>query len=310
MDLLPHVGAMVVGFTLAVLASRVAVDGAAALVRRTRIHPFLVGITLVAVGTDLPEIINSVVASVQGLGDVNVGDSTGSALTQVTLVLGLLPFLAGAFVVTRRRISAIGTVTVAALVLGGWLVSDGDLSRLDGGILVGSWIVASLVVWSQGHLRPRDRPTADETSGGRSFLGLVGGLTVLTAGVMLAVWGVVGVAEALGVPAYVVSFFGAAIGTSLPELIFDVSALRRGQPDIAIGDVFGSSMVDATLSIGIGPLVAPTPVTAALASRGSLMAAAVIGAATLLVVGRRRHTWASGLALLLLYALAYPVLLG
>lgn len=309
MDLLLQVGAVIGGFGLAVAASRVAVDGASELVRRTRIHPFLVGITLVAIGTDLPEIVNSIVASVQGFGDVNVGDSTGSALTQSTLVLGLLPILAGALIVARRRVSAAGAATVAALVLGAWLVGDGDLSRTDGAILVSAWVAGSLVVWRQGALHPRDEQEAGPPHR-RSFFELVGGLTVLTGGVMLAVWGVVAVAETLGVPAYLISFFGASLGTSVPELLFNVTALRKGQPDIAIGGVFGSSMVDATLSIGIGPLIAPTAVTADLAVRGSLVAAGVIGLATLIVVGRRRHTWASGVTLVAVYLLAYPILLS
>ncbi len=309
MDLLLQVGAVIGGFGLAVMASRVAVDGASDLVRRTRIHPFLIGITLVAIGTDLPEIVNSIVASVQGFGDVNVGDSTGSAFTQATLILGLLPILAGSLVVTRRRISTVGAATVGALVLGAWLVADGDLSRLDGGILVAAWIAGSFIVWRQGTLSPRDREIPD-TTGGRSLLELIGGLTVITGGVMLAVWGVVALAETLGVPAYLISFFGASLGTSIPELLFNVTALRRGQPDIAIGGIFGASMVDATLSIGIGPLIAPTAVTADLAVRGSLVAAGVIGLATLIVVGRRRHTWVSGLALLVVYGLAYPILLS
>ncbi len=309
MDLFLQVGAVIGGFGLAVGASRVAVDGATELVRRTRIHPFLVGLTLVAIGTDLPEIVNSIVASVQGYGDVNVGDSTGSAFTQATLVLGLLPILAGGLVVTRRRISAVGAATVAALVFGAWLVADGELSRVDGALFVSTWVIGSFVVWRQDSLRPRDQEPPSG-SGGRSLFELIGGLTVITGGVMLAVWGVVELAETLGVPAYLISFFGASFGTSVPELIFNVSALRRGQPDMAIGGVFGASMVDATLSIGIGPLIAPTAVTADLAVRGSLVAAGVIGLATLIVVGRRRHTWVSGAALLVVYCLAYPILLS
>ncbi|NND84234.1 MAG: sodium:calcium antiporter [Acidimicrobiia bacterium] len=308
MDLLLQIGAVAGGFGLAVLASRVAVDGASDLVQRTRIHPFIIGITLVAIGTDLPEIVNSIVASVQGYGDVNVGDSTGSALTQATLVLGLLPILAGAVVVTRRRISAAGAVTVAALVLGAWLVGDGDLSRVDGAILASAWVAGSFVVWRQGTLQPRDRAEPGERPH-RSLFELIGGLTVITGGVMLAVWGVVALAETLGVPAYLISFFGASLGTSIPELLFNVTALRKGQPDIAIGGIFGASLVDATLSIGIGPLVSPTAVTADLAVRGNLVAAGVIGLATLIVVGRRRHTWVSGVVLLVVYGLAYPILL-
>ena len=77
--------AMVAGFTAAVLASRVAVGAAGHLVGRSRLPPFVVGMTLVALGTDLPEIANSVIASLEGLGDVNVGDSIGSVVTQMTL---------------------------------------------------------------------------------------------------------------------------------------------------------------------------------------------------------------------------------
>jgi cation:H+ antiporter len=300
---------MVAGFTVAVLASRVAVDGAAGLVARTRIPPFVVGITLVALGTDLPEIVTSITASVQGLGDVVVGDAIGSTVTQVTLVLGLLPLLGGAFVVARRRTSAIGIAIVAALLLGAFLMRDGDISRADGAVLAAAWVAGSVFVWRQGHLRSTDTEPEDGPVR-RSLLELIGGLTVLTGGVLLGVWGTVEVAEAAGVPAFIISFFGASLGTSLPELVFDVAALRRGQADIAIGDVFGSSLVDASLSVGIGPLIAPVVVSADLVLRGSLFAAGVIGIVTMLLVGRRRHTWTSGLVLLALYAAMYPVLLA
>jgi cation:H+ antiporter len=311
MDLALAIGAMVVGFTVAVLASRVAVEGASDLVSRTRIPPFVIGLTLVAVGTDLPEIVNSLVASFQGFGDINAGDSIGSALTQTTLVLGLLPLLGGAFVVPRRRTSAIGIAIVASLLLGAALMGDGDLSRLDGGILLGAWVLASLLVWRQGVPPSREAPPESvDGRARRSVLELIGGLVVITAGVMLAIWGTVEVAESAGVPAYLISFFGASLGTSLPELVFDVTALRRGQTDIAVGDVFGSSLVDATLSIGIGPLFFPTLVTADLVVRGSLFAAGIIAIATMLLVSRRRHTWVSGLILIGLYLALYPVLLA
>jgi hypothetical protein len=89
------IAAIVGGFAVTVVASRRAVSDAAVLAAGTRLPPFLVGITLLAIGTDLPEIANSIVASVTGHGDINVGDSVGSAATQMTLVLGLLPILGG-----------------------------------------------------------------------------------------------------------------------------------------------------------------------------------------------------------------------
>jgi len=116
--------AMVVGFTVAVLASRVAVTGAGHLVARTSLPPFVVGITLVALGTDLPEIANSIIASLEGLGDVNVGDSIGSVVTQMTLVLGLMPLLGGARPALPPWATAVGVGIVLALVLGAVLATS------------------------------------------------------------------------------------------------------------------------------------------------------------------------------------------
>jgi cation:H+ antiporter len=85
--------AVVSGLTITVLGSREAASDATQLARCTRLPPFFVGMTLLALGTDFPEIANSVVASFKDNGDVNVGDSVGSAATQLTLILGLLPFV-------------------------------------------------------------------------------------------------------------------------------------------------------------------------------------------------------------------------
>ncbi|MDY6810399.1 hypothetical protein GIY30_07575 [Gordonia sp. HNM0687] len=302
--------AMVGGFTVAVLASRVAVTGANSLVARTSLPPFVVGMTLVALGTDLPEIVNSIVASLQGLGDVNVGDSIGSVVTQVTLVLGLMPLLGGALLLPRRRSTIVGIGIVAALLLAAVLMRDGDLSRSDGAALVGSWVALSFVVWRFGG--DSDTETAEPDDGGhlRAVAQLAMGLAVITLGVMAAIWGVVRLADAAGVPVFLVSFFGASLGTSLPELLFSVTALRRGHAEMAVGDALGASMVDATLSIGIGPLIAPTLVTVALVERGALVAALTVVLAVAMLVARGRHTRVTGTALVGMYVAVYVVLLA
>ena len=138
---------------------------------------------------------------------------------------------------------------------------------------------------------------------------LVAGLGVVTVGVMAAIWGVVELAEAAGVPVFLLSFFGASIGTSLPEVLFSVTALRRGQAEMAVGDVLGASMVDGTLSIGIGPLVAPTLVTTALVERAVAVAVVVVVLAAGLLVWRRRHTAGTGVALLAAYLGVYVAVL-
>ena len=120
-----------------------------------------------------------------------------------------------------------------------------------------------------------------------------------------AVAAFVQLAELLGVHEYVLSFFVSSIGTSLPELVVDVTALRAGPKDLALGDVLGSSFVDATLSIGIGPALFPAEVTAELAVLGAGMALVAIVLMALTLSVRETHDWVGGTALILVYVGRY-----
>lgn len=304
------IAVLVLGLAVALVASSRAVTHASTLAFGFRIPPFLIGVTLLAVGTDLPEIANSIVASVTGHGDINVGDSIGSAVTQVTLILGLLPFIGGSFIAGRSRVLVTGTLTVAALGIGALLLRDGYLSRTDGGVLVVAWLVASIIVWRNAPLAAQPAITVPCPRRSHHAIAALGYMVLVGAGATAAVQAFVQLAEAFSVPEYLMTFFAASIGTSLPELIVDVTALKRGERDLAIGDIFGSSLVDATLSIGIGPLLAPTLISSALAVRGSLYAMAALASVTLLLTLKRRHDWTTGLVLLGVYALMYVVLLG
>lgn len=302
--------AMLVGLLVALTASRIAVTRAAALATGSRLPPFVIGITLLAIGTDLPEIANSIISSLSGHGDLNVGDSIGSAATQTTLVLGLLPLLAGTFVVGARRVVRIASVTVVALLAGAWLLSDGDLGRLDAALLMAGWVAGSIVVWR--NLPPGAEPVMAVQVGRRSTHALAAllALGAVGAGAAAAVWGFITVAEELAVPEYLLAFFATSIGTSLPELMVDVTALRRGERDLAVGDVFGSSFVDSTLSIGVGPIIAPTAITQSFAVTGSLVAAGAIAVVAGLLARRERLTPWTGLVLIGIYGMFYIVLLA
>ena len=300
----------IIGFVIALAASRRAVHHASAIAFGSRLPPFVIGISLLAVGTDLPEIANSVIASLRGHGDLNVSDSIGSSLTQLTLVLGLLPLFGGAFIVGRKRVRLIGMLTVAALALGVALVADGELSRLDGMTLVGSWVVASAVIWKLAPPASEPALSVPAKKKGLHILSVSGALTLVGAGAWVAIEALIRVAGLVDVPVYIIGFLGASLGTSLPELIVDITALRAGQKDLAVGDVFGSSLVDASLSIGIGPLIAPTAVSAGLALRGGIGALLAVAVVTLILGIRQRHTWLTGTALLLIYGAMYVLLLS
>ena len=165
-------------------------------------------------------------------------------------------------------------------------------------------------MWRIGDSDDPERPEPVDGGLARPVAHLVAGLAVVTGGVMAAIWGVVNLAEAAGVPVFIVSFFGASIGTSLPEVLFSVTALRHGHAEMAVGDALGASMVDATLSIGIGPLVAPTLVTTALAERAVAVAVVVVVLAVGLLGWRQRHTVGTGLALLVMYLGVYLAVLA
>ena len=309
LELMMWLGVGVVGFAIALLASRRVAHHATVVVERTSLSPFFVGMVLLAIGTDIPEIVNSIVTSAAGHGDLNVGDSVGSALTQVTLVLGLLPFLTRRIETDSRAVQAIGGLTVGALLLGVLLVGDGRLTRIDAGLLLAAWVAAIFVTRDVGQV-PAAREGGPDPGrrighvlGAFMFLAIVGG------GAVLAVLAMVEIAGLLNVPEYYVSFFGASLGTSLPELMVDVTAIRRGAVGLAIGDAFGSSLVDATLSLGIGPALFPIAVDAGLAVRGGLFAAVAIALVTLLVGWRGVLNRRTGAVLIGLYLLAYFVLL-
>lgn len=306
LELSAAVVAIAAGFTIAVIASRRAVTNTTQLAAGTRIPRFVIGFTLLAIGTDLPEIANSIVTSITGHGDLNVGDSVGSAATQMTLILGLLPLIGGVvFSISRRRFARAGAATVGALLLGMALMSDGDISRLDATVLIGAWIFGSFLTWGPAPPGTQlDLPLRSSRKLNKILVVLLA-LGIVAAGAMLAVWGMTVLAEAVGVPEYIVAFFLAAIGTSLPELVVTLTAVRQGQKDLAIGDAVGSSFVDSTLSIGIGPLIAPIAVTTSLVLRGSAVAAVAVAIVITVLAIRRRHDRITGVVLILIYLALY-----
>lgn len=309
MDIVLQILLFVGGLGLALVASDRAVAYTRSLATALGAPAFLVGVVLVSIGTDLPEIANSVAAHLQGEGDVNVGDSVGSTLTQYTLVLGLFPLVA-VIAIGRLQIGLISVLTMTGLAVTALLVSDGWLGRWDGIILVTAWAVFTLIVVRMvpGHVL--DDPPQVRHRGPLRQTGIVLlALGVVGLGATVAVRALVRIAELAGVPEFVIAFFGASLGTSAPEIAVDITALLRGAPQIALGDALGSSLVDATLSIGIGPIVAPAEVTPRLAVVGSIYALVAVGVVGVLLGVRRRHDRLSGAVLVGLYALAYLVLI-
>lgn len=311
MDITVQLALLVGGLAIALVASDVAVSYTRALAAVLGAPPFVVGVVLVALGTDLPEIANSIASHVQGEGDVNVGDSVGSTLTQYTFVLGLFPLVIAVIAVSRLQVGLITLLTMGGLGLTTLFVADGWLGRLDGLLLVVAWASATILVTRLLPWGTPEDPPAVRVQGRVSQASVILlSLGIVGIGATVAVRALVDLSEQVGAPEFLLAFFGASLGTSAPEIAVDITALRRGAPAIALGDALGSSLIDSTLSIGIGPLVAPAAVTTRLAVTASLYTLAAVAVVGLVLAARRRHDRLSAVVLMGLYVFSYFVLIS
>lgn len=305
---------LVVGVAVAAGSSRRAVGAALETSESLGISAGLVGLSIMAVGTDLPEIANSIIASLSGHGDLNVGDSTGSALTQITLILAMLMLAAGLSLDLDHSESKVavstGLMTTAALVALAIMLSDGTLGRVDGIVLVSAWFV-SLVLMARRNRGGDHAPRVPDDRVGRAIARTLLWLSLVGVAATVIVRSFIEITDSLGVPEFLASSIVLAIGTSLPELVVDWTAIRRGAAALAIGDLFGSSLVDATLSVGIGPIIRPTAVSTQ-AMTGVLVIAVGVSVATLAValVTSRRGLAGSLLAVYAFGMLALVTLAG
>lgn len=282
-------------------ASRRAVVAALRVATALKISPAVVGLTVMSIGTDLPEIANSLVSSAGGHGDVLIGDSMGSAVTQMTLTMGLLAILArGKLTANRNFVIAVGTATAFAMVVVRLLADDGDLSHVDGVLLILVWLVGTAML-GHGELKPREVFTSSTRGVSTDLVATLAWLAAVGVFAVGVIESFLQLADRFGVPEFLGSFIVLSIGTSLPELFVDWNAIRSGASSMAIGDLFGSSFVDATLAAGIGPAVFSTMVsTDALA--GVNLAAVGVVITTVVVARAKTYDWRLGIHLLVLYA--------
>lgn len=268
LELVIAVAVFVLAVALLTYSSDKAVEHSISIASVMRISPIIVGLLFVSIGTDLPEITNSIVSCALGHGDIDVGDSLGSAMTQMTLVLGLLPFFGGTFKVKRKEIIVIGICEMLAIMFAVSIAEKSYITRINALFLVSSWLIFMLLARggiAKGVEKKNDVAAPKDRRVFNHFVFAILGFAGVAVGAYTLVRSVIMLSGALKVPEYLISFFILAIGTSLPEFVVDLTAVRKKQYELAIGDIIGSSIVDASLSVGIGQLLFPTKITGRLA---------------------------------------------
>lgn len=266
--------AVMVGIALLVWSADMFVDGAAVTARYAGLPALLVGMVVVGFGTSAPELAVSAQAATQGNAGLALGNAYGSSIANIGLILGatalLRPVVMQSALVRRELPLLCALTALAALPL-----MDGALSRLDALGLFG--LFGGVMAWSiRSGLRTRNDALGEETaaafgthrmSRGQALFRLLAGLALLIASARLLVWGAEAIARGYGVSDLLIGLTVVAVGTSLPELASSLAAARKGEFDIALGNVLGSNLFNLLAVVAISGAIQPGGLPPELLSR-------------------------------------------
>lgn len=253
--------AIVVGFVVLVWGADRFVDGAAATAKHAGMSSLLIGMVIVGFGTSAPEMVVSAMAAIDGSPNLALGNALGSNIVNTGLILGITALVVP-LEVNKKIVRKELPLLLGLGLLLGFFLWDQRLLRWEAAILltgffvvIGSSVVANLT---------SNEETEDEKDDGNYNLPLGWALFWLAAGFVLLivssrilVWGAVTIAQQLGVSDLIIGLTIVALGTSLPELAASVIAAKKGEHDIAIGNVVGSNMFNLLAVVGIAGVIEP-----------------------------------------------------
>jgi cation:H+ antiporter len=233
------------------------VRGASDIARRMNLSPMVIGLTIVGFGTSAPEMLVSVEAALEGAPAIAIGNVLGSNIANILLILGISAAVAPLIIPVRKLWRDLGFMLAATATV--WvMLLDGEVTRLDGGILIAGLgiFLATAFLTGEGGAEEGALPPAPMW---KALAYTLGGLVVLVIGARLLVDSATEIARAFGVSEAVIGLTIVAVGTSLPELATSVVAALRKQTEIAVGNVVGSNVFNLFGILGITALVAPIP---------------------------------------------------
>ena len=306
---------LVVGFVLLVKGADWFVEGAAGLAVKLGIPEIIVGLTIVAMGTSAPEAAVSITSAFKGSADITSGNVVGSNILNVAIILGLTAVITTIAVLKTTIFMDIPftlVVTIVLLLLG----IDGNVSRIDGIIL---WVLfigylAYLFMWTKKNKNNGEEEESDEIEAGKKLpiwkllVLIVIGIVLIVFGSNVAVDGAKGIAKICGMSDRLIGLTIVALGTSLPELVTSVTAAKRGNADLAVGNIVGSNIFNILFVVGTSALIIPVTFQAAFIV-DSIIAAVVMVILFFCVVRKKELNRVGGFVLLLSYVAYFIYLL-
>ena len=306
---------LIIGFALLVKGADIFVDGASSVAKKLRIPAFVIGLTIVAFGTSAPELAVSITAAMKGSNDIAIGNVVGSNIFNQLVVLGASAAITP-IVVEKGMIKRDYPLSIFAALLLGVLAMDTvffkadsmSLGRMDGIILLiafAGFMYMTVKAGLEGRTEEEEENEAMPVL--KSIIFMVVGLAGIVWGGDVSVEGAKEIARFFGLSEAIIGLTIVALGTSLPELVTSIIAARKGESDIAVGNVIGSNIFNIFLILGVSASILPMTVSGTyLYDIGMLMAVMVL---TYLPIAKtKKVSRGMGIAMVLVYA-AYTVYL-
>ena len=255
---------LIAGLTLILLGANYLVDGSSSVAKKFGLSEFIIGLTIVGIGTSSPEMVVSFMSAFQGKADMAVGNIVGSNIFNILMILGITALVSPLAITKsnhRKDIPLNIAVTALLIILGLnftlFGIGNNEISRLDGALLL---VLFAWYLWSSFK---SDKPAEDEESQTKEYSNLVsiimivGGLAGLIIGGRLFVNSATAIAKAFGVSDKFIAITVMAAGTSMPELATCIVAALKGRGQLALGNVLGSNIANILLILGGAALISP-----------------------------------------------------
>lgn len=258
--MLIEVAGFLVGLTLLLVGADRTVDAAAELALYYGLSAFFIGVTIISIGTSIPEMTTSVFSALYGAGDLLVGNIVGSETAQITLAIGVVALISR-IEADRRNVLVYGGAMILAMVIMILVLEDGEIIRSEGFLMMLAYVAFLHDLYSHEGGEEIVEEVVEERAPPREAIPWIGaGIALVVVGGHLMVTNGVAIARTVGIPEFLVGIL-TGLGTTAPEIAVAGLAAKRGEAGISIGSLLGSNITDPVFSLGIGALVADVTVT-------------------------------------------------
>ena len=253
---------IIIGFIGLIKGADFLVEGASNIAKKFNIPEIIIALTIVSIGTSMPELFVSLTSGIDGLSDVSIGNVVGSNIANLLLILGISAIIRPIAVKKETKFVEIPVCFITTLIFWTFCNLGGNITRLDGIVFVAlflSFIVYTIIIaikHNQVYSKEKREPI-DKISLFKDIIDIGLGIIALKIGAELTVDNAINISRILNISEKVISVTVLAVGTSLPELFTSVSAAIKGKSDIAIGNIVGSNIFNILLILGVTSIINP-----------------------------------------------------